>query len=153
MRFEVGEQLREPVGTVHTCDLVGRMGLGEGAEIPVSGKLSFTRTSHGLLVTADIEARMDASCNRCLEDYTFSLAFHMQEEFLPTADPWKGGKLATPEDTFTIDAHQVLDLTEALRQYILLHMPMKQLCQPDCRGLCPSCGQNLNLFPHTCHQD
>ena len=150
MRFEVGEQLREPVGTIHTYNLEERMGLDEGDEFPVAGSLTFTRTSHGLLITANLEATIEACCNRCLESFTLSIPFHMEEEFHPTMDPWKGGRLATPEDAFTIDAHQMLDLTEALRQYILLHMPMKQLCRPECRGLCPRCGQNLNLGPHSC---
>ena len=153
MRFEVGEQLREPVGTIHTYDLEERMGLGEGEEFPVAGRLIFTRTPHGLLITANLEATMEASCNRCLGSFTLSLPFHMEEEFHPTMDPWKGGRLATPEDAFTIDTHQVLDLTEALRQYILLQMPMKQLCRPGCLGLCPHCGHNLNLGPHSCPRD
>jgi uncharacterized protein len=153
MRFEVGEQLREPVGTVHTYHLEERMGLGEGEEFPVAGELRFTRTSHGLLITADLEATMEACCNRCLDSFTLSLPVHIEEEFFPISDPWKGGRLAVPEDAFTIDAHQVLDLTEALRQYILLQMPMKQLCRPDCRGLCSRCGYDLNLGPHSCPRD
>src|SRR3989337_3804655 len=135
MRFDVGEQLREPVGRIHTYNLEERMGLGEGGEFRVAGRLDFIRTSHGLLITANLEATMEASCNRCLDSFTLSVPFHIEEEFFPTSDPWKGGRLETPAAAFTIDAHQVLDLTEALRQDILLQMPLKQLCRPSCRGL------------------
>ena len=53
--------------------------------------------------------------------------------------------------TMTID--QVLDLSEAVRQYALLALPMKPLCQEDCAGLCPQCGANLNGGSCSCGRD
>jgi uncharacterized protein len=54
--------------------------------------------------------------------------------------------MVVPDDPgcFTIDEHHILDLTEAIRQYTVLAVPMKPLCNENCAGLCPSCGQNLN---------
>ena len=43
-----------------------------------------------------------------------------------------------------------IDLTNDIREDILIVFPQKALCAPDCRGLCPKCGQNLNLAPCTC---
>jgi uncharacterized protein len=43
-----------------------------------------------------------------------------------------------------------LDLRKPLREQILLAMPMHLLCRPDCKGLCPNCGQNLNEGPCQC---
>ncbi|MBA7688765.1 hypothetical protein ES703_97254 [subsurface metagenome] len=51
---------------------------------------------------------------------------------------------------FTIDEHHILDLTEAIRQYALLAIPMKPLCRGDCAGLCPNCGHNINQGPCDC---
>jgi uncharacterized protein len=51
---------------------------------------------------------------------------------------------------FIIDEHHILDLTEAIRQYALLALPMKPLCQESCAGLCPSCGHNLNQGACNC---
>ena len=57
-----------------------------------------------------------------------------------------GSLLSLPDEPgcFTIDEHHILDLTEAVRQYALLALPMKPLCRQDCAGLCPTCGHNLN---------
>jgi uncharacterized protein len=57
-----------------------------------------------------------------------------------------------PEDSggFPIDGHHIIDMTEAVRQYILLTTPMKPLCREDCAGLCPVCGHNLNQGPCSC---
>lgn len=45
---------------------------------------------------------------------------------------------------FAIDEYHLLDLTEALRQYTIVAVPMKPLCKADCAGICPTCGTNLN---------
>ncbi len=47
----------------------------------------------------------------------------------------------------------MLDLTELLRQNILLSMPIKPLCSDECKGLCPTCGRNLNEGPCNCPSD
>jgi uncharacterized protein len=67
-------------------------------------------------------------------------------------DASTGESLALPADSdaFLIDSHQVLDLTEAVRQYRLTAEPMQPLCKPDCLGLCPHCGYNLNEGPCGC---
>jgi uncharacterized protein len=56
-------------------------------------------------------------------------------------------------DAFTIDAHHILDLSEAVRQYTVINIPMKPLCKPNCAGLCPQCGANRNEAPCQCPQE
>ena len=50
------------------------------------------------------------------------------------------------------EAHEV-DLTEPVRQSVLLEIPMKPLCRPDCAGLCPHCGKNRNEGPCDCQEE
>jgi uncharacterized protein len=47
----------------------------------------------------------------------------------------------------------MLDMTEMFRQDILLAMPIKPICSEECKGLCPSCGRNLNEGPCGCPPD
>ena len=70
----------------------------------------------------------------------------------PTIDINTGAKLPEPDETgsFTIDEHHILDLTEAIRQYRVMALPMKPLCREECAGLCPTCGKNLNTGPCDC---
>jgi uncharacterized protein len=65
----------------------------------------------------------------------------------------------TAPDVLTIDreepetsaiANYVLDVSELVRQQLAVNLPMAQLCREDCRGICPECGQNLNLGPCGC---
>jgi uncharacterized protein len=51
---------------------------------------------------------------------------------------------------FRIDERHIIDLSEAVRQYTLLAVPMKPLCEAACAGICPTCGKNLNLGACRC---
>jgi uncharacterized protein len=83
------------------------------------------------------------------------LKIRFEEEFLPTIDAESGAPLPSPEEAsvFTIDEQHTLDLTEAVRQYSLLAIPMKTLCKKNCAGLCPTCGKNLNEGQCDCPKD
>ena len=70
-------------------------------------------------------------------------------------DVFTGTPLPKPEEpgAFVIDAQQVLDLSEAVRQYREIELPMQPLCGPDCAGLCPTCGRDLNMETCQCPQE
>jgi uncharacterized protein len=79
---------------------------------------------------------VEIACARCLDIYSQPLTLNIEEEFFPTLDMY-GGYITPPDeedDSFTIDEHQILDLTEAIRQYTLLAIPMKPLCREECSG-------------------
>jgi len=111
----------------------------------------FLRTDRGLLVTASLLVTVQQVCSRCLEGLISTERVEFQEEYVPTVDVITGAFLPPPEDpdTFRIDAHHILDIKEAVRQYLLTVKPIQPLCRPDCAGLCPYCGHNLNTGP--CH--
>ena len=69
-----------------------------------------------------------------------------EEEFQATVDALTGRPVEErpDQDAFLIDSNHTLDLTEAIRQYREASATMQPLCRPDCRGLCPRCGRDLN---------
>ena len=156
MQFVVGQQLREPVGSVTHYEIRESKLLpqGEDSISELTGSVDFLRTDEGILVSATIHCTVAARCSRCLSDISFPLTITFQEEYLPTVDASTGELLPLPDDpdAFLIDRHQVLDLTEAVRQYWLTAEPMQPLCKPDCLGLCPHCGYNLNQGPCGCSE-
>jgi uncharacterized protein len=78
--------------------------------------------------------------------FSYPVPVEFEEEYFPVVDVVSGRSLSLTDEPgcFTIDEHHILDLTEAVRQYALLALPMKTLCRQDCAGLCPTCGRNLN---------
>src|SRR3990172_1926635 len=150
MRFRVSQELRQPVGTEFTLELRERsLLLDDDAVTDVQGDASLLRTDRGLLVTLRAAAHLKGACSRCLAPLESPIEIDFQEEFIPVVDPVSGTHIASDEaeDSFVIDADLMLDLGEALRQYALMSMPGKPLCRPDCAGLCPNCGANLNEGP------
>jgi uncharacterized protein len=56
--------------------------------------------------------------------------------------------MAAPLDAKTVGSDFTVDLTPLLREELILATPLAPLCRPDCAGLCPVCGEDLNLRPH-----
>jgi uncharacterized protein len=152
--IQVSQHLQQPTGyqaSYELCEPSLRLD-DDSVLSDLNGQVTLLRTDCGLLAYVTADCALRGSCSRCLVDIEYRLAIEFQEEYLPTIDINTGLHLPidTSTDNFVIDADFSLDLGEALRQYKVMGESAKPLCQPDCRGLCPHCGQNLNLEPCGC---
>jgi uncharacterized protein len=154
MRIRVSQELRQRVGTEFTLELRQRsLFLDDDAALEgLQGDARLLRTDRGLLVTVRARAHVRGTCSRCLTTIETPIEIEFEEEFIPVVDPVSGAHITTAEadDGFTIGADLILDLGESLRQYALMSPPSKPLCRPNCEGLCPTCGANMNERPCTC---
>ena len=148
MQINVAQLLKQPVGSSQSykIDDVVSFTEKEIAQYYVQGEVELIRIDRGILVKGTVGGKVSLMCSRCLTLIDYPLTFEIKEEFFPSLDIASGASLPLTEDStnFTIDEHHVLDLSEAVRQYALLAIPMKPLCSPNCAGLCPECGANLN---------
>ncbi len=106
----------------------------------LSGTALVTRTTQGLLVQVVMHATLHAECVRCLTDFQLGLNIDFTELYAFSQKSVTESGLILPED-----AH--INLYPIIREYMLLDIPIKPLCSPDCKGLCPICGENLNENP------
>lgn len=91
-------------------------------------------------------------CARCVEPVPTHLAGEFDLLFRPEeADAIAGEHSITPDET-EIGYYQEsgLSLEDVVREQVLLSLPGRTLCKEDCKGLCPRCGQNLNLATCSC---
>jgi uncharacterized protein len=155
MLYNVAQLMKAPIGTsleyaIHEENLQ----LDEDLKLigPIDGRARIRRINQGLLVDGWVDLTLELSCTRCLKTLEQPLHVTYMEQFYPTVDIVTG--LALPpskeEDAFPIDDHHLIDLTEAIRQHVLLELPMVTLCREDCAGLCSQCGHDLNLGPCDC---
>jgi uncharacterized protein len=158
--FNVAQLLKSAAGTVREYVLNEDItGIDESVEVvkPLTGKVKLLRTGTGILVTGTLQTGALVPCRRCLGPATVALELNLEEEFRPLVDLTTGMTVeADPdEDGATrTDARHMLDLTEVVRQDLLLVLPLSPVCQVDCKGLCPECGANLNEGPCGCvHQE
>lgn len=119
---------------------------------PVEGKLEFTNTGNLLLITGDIKAEIKLLCSRCLMDMTLPMEAKIEEEFRleKIGDAVRVLPLEEEDVESELVKDNILDIQEIIRQNLLLELPIQPLCAPDCRGLCPTCGESLNLRKCAC---
>jgi len=155
MIYNVAQLMKAPVGTSLEYDISeDELQLDEDIQVigPLFGHVRLRRTNQGLLVDGWVDLTLELSCNRCLKEFEQPMHITFSEQFYPTVDVVSGLPLPPfdKEEIFPIDAHHLVDLTEAVRQNVLLALPMVTVCREDCQGLCPQCGHDLNLGPCEC---
>jgi uncharacterized protein len=137
LHINVSQLLREPSGSVRTYDVAEQVTLDDAA-LAIRGSVKLFRTSDGLWVTATLESSLPCTCSLCLEEYTQPIELVIDEETQSA-----GALEEDAVERLRID-DDILNLTEAVRQYLEIAPPMKPLCSPGCKGICPGCGANLN---------
>lgn len=155
MLFNVAQLMKSAVGASFVTDFQeDEVALDDDLKVvgPILGHVRMRRTNQGLLVDGWVDLALELSCTRCLKDFEQPMHVTFEEQFYPTVDIVTGMPLPPfdEEEIFPIDDHHQVDLTEAVRQRVLLAVPMVTVCQEDCKGLCPQCGKDLNLGPCDC---
>ena len=136
LSFNVAQLEKGLIGSTRDYQIDDKLAV-DGQEITVKGSVKFTRTNRSVLVVANLKTALPLECCRCLNEYECPIEVRFEEEFFPTLDVTSGLPVDAEdaEESFSIDEHHVLDLTEPIRQYVILAQPMKPLCRTDCTGI------------------
>jgi uncharacterized protein len=161
LQFNIAGLLTGPKGGTRSYELsipVSELDqLDEAFDVvaPFRGNARFLWTNERILALVVGDTTVRQQCSRCLEPFEQPIHIEIEEVFVPTVDMATGQPIhADDEDeALLIDEHHILDLSEILRQSILLALPMTPLCRPDCKGFCPTCGANLNYETCTCEEE
>ncbi len=147
MRIDLKEVLkdREPEHVI-TCVLDFQEVQMNNVSYPIAEKKPFElRLRNGdrkLLLTAETEIVIQMNCDRCMDDVMYTMPISVEQE-LPMQDGIP--VFEDPEDAVSFVEEHFLDVDCMILDEIYLLWPQKVLCKEDCKGLCPVCGQNLNV--------
>jgi uncharacterized protein len=110
------------------------------------GAVTFTRTPQGLYAQGNLQATIAEQCVLCLTDVEQPLTSKISDLFIYPPEN-------APEEALAVgdDAH--VDLAPLVRENMLISKPIRILCRPNCKGLCPNCGQNWNEGPCDCQDE
>jgi uncharacterized protein len=164
MEFKILELEREPIefnlelspGAVDYGDEAVQLG-----DLATSGSAEVIHEHRGPKeIVSDIRLRgryagnFQVPCARCIEPVEIPLAGEFDLIFRPL-----GADADVPERSITASETEIgyyqkgsLLLEDVLREQVLLSLPVRTLCKPDCKGLCPRCGTNRNLQPCSCDE-
>jgi uncharacterized protein len=164
MEFKISELEHEPI----EFDLAlgpGAINFGEEAEqkgdLAASGRAEVIQEHRGPReIVPDIRLKgryagtFQVPCARCIEPVEIPLASDFDLIFRPL-----GVDAGAPERSITASETEIgyyqkdsLLLEDVLREQVLLSLPVRTLCKPDCKGLCPRCGANRNTQPCSCEE-
>ncbi|MCX6097782.1 MAG: DUF177 domain-containing protein [Caldiserica bacterium] len=105
---------------------------------PVTGQFVLSNLGIGYQFSGSFGANVSQPCVRCLDPVVEDVEFDISETFL-----LDGQDDPDQEDMFVLES-DVLDVSDVVRQHLLIEVTEFPLCKEDCRGLCPECGANLN---------
>ena len=122
---------------------------------PVTTIIHLEKSGERIFINGKFDARIHVNCSRCLELFDYFMKTNFICEFQPYS------KWTSKSDKIELSAEELdivwynnnkIDLTEQVRQNIILSIPMQPLCSIQCKGLCYQCGENLNITTCQCVQ-
>ena len=164
MEFKVSELEREPI-EFEVGLAPGAVDLGEEAEqvgqLATAGRAEVLHEHRGPKdIVADIRLKgsfagtFQVPCARCVEPVVIPLSAEFDLIFRPSqadSEPLERS-ITAPETEIGYYQGDSLLLEDVLREQVLLSLPGRTLCKPDCKGLCPRCGENRNSTACTCEE-
>lgn len=151
LNLDVHYLLTEPVGTTRIFHIEeGQLQLDDDLIVAfLQGEIECIRTDYGLFAQGEIATQVEVQCVRCLASIPYPLTIQLADRF--AYNPCALDQALAP--AFPILNKGTIDLAPALREHMLLSLPLHPLCRPDCRGLCSQCGADLNEGPCGCSQE
>lgn len=120
-----------------------------GADVPfprpVEGRIRFSRAGGVTWIRGEVGTEVTLLCARCARPFPYRLMGTFREGYRVGEEEPKGHEEegSGPPVVLTLAA-PILDLSELVRQHLVLAVPMAPLCRRECRGLCPTCGADRN---------
>ena len=118
---------------------------------PVDLKMRVLKDRDRFRLIGRVTATLELACSRCLEPFQLPVDSTFDVRYLPQSEN-TGEEREIEEDDLS-DAYyrdEAIDLGQLMEEQFYLALPMKPLCREDCKGLCPSCGINLNEATCSC---
>jgi uncharacterized protein len=138
LRLNVGYMYNKSIGSSREVPLdVDHITIEDLSIRNLKSIIRMSRTREGLLLQVKAAAEVETGCVRCLIDFYLPVATEFEELYQFPARHREETDLILPNDGY-------LDLSPVYREYLILSIPIKGICRPDCAGLCAICGTNLN---------
>jgi uncharacterized protein len=141
IRFQISDLLSHP-GSSRTESAVEPVSARlPNASVDDDAEVSMTlrSMSDGIIVRGRVRTAVDLTCTRCLTEWTAGIEVPLEAVFRLEPDD--------ADDELPIESGGWIDLDSVVHDEVSLALPSRPLCREDCRGLCPTCGTDLNIDP------
>ena len=99
-----------------------------------------------VLLDGSIKVTAKLTCSRCLKDFSLPLDLDFRDEYNPPEEieQEKSLELSGSELDLSYYMNDEIDISEVVQEQVMLNIPMKTVCQAECKGICTGCGTDLN---------
>jgi len=121
-------------------------------ETPLQSEVKIRKAGRSVLIAGKVETSLRLQCVRCLKEFSYPLstAFELTLHPFKEAPTEEETQLGSEEMGASFFEGGEIHLSEIACEQIFLEIPYQPLCQEGCKGLCPICGQDLNLSSCKC---
>ena len=100
-----------------------------------------------ICIRGHLRTRLEARCDRCLGSVAIPIEQELDLVYRPVSTIAREEEVELPADELGVGffSGDGIELADVVTEQVILAVPMKIVCQADCRGLCPVCGANLNF--------
>jgi len=112
----------------------------------LEGRVHVMNLEGMVVVEGDIEVDLRLTCSRCLSAFPYPISQHFRSVYAPFPETCQEEDVELKPYDLDVSIYNGidLDLNNVLFEQVFLGMPVQVLCSPGCKGLCPTCGVNLN---------
>ncbi len=107
----------------------------------IVGEVNITNLPDMLLCSFDLKAKIKLTCDRCLSEFFINKKFKFKQEYY--IEP-------SEDDDYFVSKDNEIEISEPIIQEIISSISVKKLCKTDCKGICSSCGEDLNVKKCKC---
>jgi len=126
-------------------------GYGMSEPMAIAGRV--TKVDRDVYLTATLRGALDSECSRCLTAFKMPLGLNLSVVYVPDKGRMEEKEGALESD-FNVSFYEddVIDILQDVKETIIINLPIKPVCRPDCKGLCPHCGADLNVADCGCEK-
>ncbi len=121
---------------------------------PVKAKLRIDKAGAEVLARGQVSSDIELQCSRCLSKFSRPVSVEVNVVYHPVEELKGEEKHEIKGDELDTGFYKgdELDIYDLVQEQILLTVPMKPLCKESCRGLCATCGADLNVTTCSCEK-
>ena len=135
MKIDVTKLVKKNTGETAKYDLDEQIEVPDRGEAQILGHVILTNLDQSILAHFESSAGINLNCDKCLESFRQQIPLNFDREYLKTD--------SSNSETLTLNGTE-LDTNTAVVQELLINLPLQVVCKPDCKGLDPKTGKDLN---------
>ncbi|WP_315114920.1 DUF177 domain-containing protein [uncultured Clostridium sp.] len=111
---------------------------------PIKFEGEFNLIEDTISLNGTVTTTLELTCSRCLAKFAKEVEIPIEEKL---------SKEENKDDDYIFIEGDVIDITEIIENNIIVSLPIRRLCNEECKGLCPNCGVNLNNSACNCGEN